>query len=138
MRVRDPTLWMWGEALEMLERADRMHRQFCQLGAHRQTCPTWEPPVDVFETGRQFVVVLALPGVSADQLEIELVEAAIIVRGQRRLPAIGIGARLHRLELPYGRFERRVELPAASLQLRERNLEAGCLTLVLDKPGAVP
>jgi HSP20 family protein len=133
MKVRDPTLWMWGEALDMLDRADRLHRQFFQLGTARQACPTWEPPVDIFETDRQFVVIVALPGVIAEQLAIELDGSAIVVRGQRRMHVLGNSARIHRLELPYGRFERRIELPGGQLQLGQRSLQDGCLTLALTK-----
>jgi HSP20 family molecular chaperone IbpA len=133
MKVRDPTLWMWGEALEVLERADRLHRQFFQLSETRRATPTWEPPVDIFETQRQLIIVVALPGVLPEQLEIELDTGAIIVRGQRRMPTLGEGCHIHRLELPYGHFERRIELPPRQLQLGDRSLADGCLTLTLTK-----
>lgn len=132
MKLRDPTLWMWGEALDMLDRADRLHRQFFHPGAARHPSPRWEPPVDIFETAEELVIVVALPGVTEDQLEIEIEDAAIVVRGQRRLPAIACG-HIHRLELPYGRFERRIELPPGQLRLGGHSLEAGCLTLGLTK-----
>jgi len=133
MKVRDPTGWMWGEALELLERADRMQRQFFQLGAHRE-CPVWEPPVDVFETERQVVVLVALPGVSSEQLLIALEGPVLTVRGQRGMPDLGHSALIHRIELPYGRFERRIDLPAARLTLGQRQLSDGCLVMFLDKP----
>jgi HSP20 family protein len=136
MKVRDPTTWMWGEALELMERADRLHRQFFQLGAQRSAHPSWEPPVDIFETEQQFVIVVALPGVSADQLLISLDGQALVVRGQRALPDLGHSALIHRIELPYGRFERRIELPAQQLKLGQRTLRDGCLMMVLDKPEA--
>jgi HSP20 family protein len=135
MKVRDPTLWMWGEALELLERADRLHRQFFQLGATRRAFPTWEPPVDVFETERQIIIVAALPGVSADQVTIDVDPAAITVRGQRRQPPAVLRGRIHQMELPYGFFERRIDLPGMQLQLDQRNLADGCLTLTLNKLG---
>jgi HSP20 family molecular chaperone IbpA len=133
MKLRDPTLWMWGEALDVLERADRLHRQFFLLGTTRQASPTWEPPVDIFETDDRFVIVLALPGVMAEQLSIDVEPGAVVVRGQRRLPSLGHQCRIHRLELPYGRFERRIELPPRQLHVSERQLADGCLTLSLSK-----
>jgi HSP20 family protein len=136
MKLRDPTLWMWGEALDMLERADRLQRQFFQLGSTPRASPSWEPPVDIFETGDRLVIVIALPGVTAEQLSIEVEPGAVVVRGQRRLPTHGQGGRIHRLELPYGRFERRIELPLQRLQVGERHLADGCLTLSLTKPEA--
>jgi HSP20 family protein len=50
MQVRDLSSWMWGEALTVLERGDRLQRQFCQLGENMRGGPRWEPPIDVFET----------------------------------------------------------------------------------------
>lgn len=138
MKLRDPTGWMWGEALELLERADRMQRQFFQLGAHLRGTPVWEPPIDVFDTEQQLVIVAALPGVSAASLSIVLDGPALIVRGQRALPDPGHHARIRRIEIPYGLFERRIELPAGELRLGERTLCDGCLTLVLHKTGSRP
>jgi HSP20 family molecular chaperone IbpA len=138
MQARDPTVWMWGEALELLERADRLHRQFFHLGTARHPAPSWEPPVDVFETERQFIIVAALPGVTSDQLQIEIDGHAIVVRGLRRLPPGAADSLIHRLELPFGRFERRIELPGRQLRLGERVLADGCLTLTLDKLGGQP
>jgi HSP20 family protein len=132
MKLRDPTLWMWGEALDMLDRADRLHRQFFPPGAARHASPTWEPPVDVFETADQVIIVVALPGVTEAQLAIELEPEAIVVRGQRKLPPV-CNARIHRIELPYGRFERRILLPLGQLRLGARSLADGCLTLALSK-----
>jgi HSP20 family molecular chaperone IbpA len=137
MNARDPTLWMWGEALELLERADRLQRQFCQLRSARRAAPTWEPPVDVFETERHVIIVVALPGVMAEQVQLEIEGTGVVVRGQRRLPGPVADALIHRLELPYGVFERRIELPGRALQLLERKHADGCLTITLDKAGAL-
>jgi HSP20 family molecular chaperone IbpA len=41
------------------------------------------------------------------------------------------GAIIYRLEIPYGRFERRIALPAGQYELVDRRLEQGCLTLGL-------
>jgi HSP20 family molecular chaperone IbpA len=138
MKVRDPTIWMWGEALELLARADRLHRQFFQLGATGQACPAWEPPVDVFETEQQYVIVVALPGVTSEQLQVEIDGATVVVRGKRGQPGAAALGRIHRLELPYGRFERRIELPGLPVQLGEYHLSDGCLTLHIDKLEAAP
>jgi HSP20 family protein len=50
VQVRDLPSWLWGEALTLLERAERLQRQFCQLGENTRGGPTWEPPIGVFET----------------------------------------------------------------------------------------
>lgn len=133
MRLRDPTMWMWGDALERLENAERLHRQFFQLGCHGHACPSWEPPVDIFETAQQLTVFVALPGVNAEQLVVSLDGATVFVRGTLSMPDTGANAKILRLEIPYGRFERRIELPAQQYELGQRLLHNGCLVLVLSK-----
>jgi HSP20 family protein len=141
MQVRGPTRWMWGESLAELERAERLQRHFCQLGEARSGYPnweppTWEPPVDMFETEAQVAVMIALPGVAAEHLSVELDGAAIVVRARCKLAPDWRHGRIHRLELPYGKFERRIELPLCPLSLGTRSHRDGCVLLVFDKPGA--
>ena len=126
---------MWGEALELLERAERLHRQFFQLGHHGNRCPTWEPPVDIFETDQELVVFVALPGVTETQLDVSTDASAVIIRGRRAMPATANSATIHRLEIPYGQFERRIELPLERFQLGQRTLQDGCLVLTLNRIG---
>lgn len=132
MRSRDPRSWMWAEALDLLQSAERLQRQFFQLGA-AQGAPTWEPPVDLYETGNELWILVALPGVTTEQLEVVIDGATIVVRGERPLPTGLRGAAILRLEIPYGRFQRRIALPAGRFQILERTLENGCLVLCLER-----
>jgi len=130
MRSRDPKSWMWSEALELLQNAERLQHQFFQIGTLRGA-PCWEPPVDLYETGRELRLLVALPGVTPQQVQVVLAPGSIIVRGERSLPADFRGAAIHRLEIPYGRFERRITLPAGEFELIDQRLECGCLVLDL-------
>ena len=130
MRSRDPRAWMWAEALELLQDAERLQRQFFRIGV-LQGAPCWEPPVDLYEHGNELMLLVALPGVTLQQLEVVLAPSLIIVRGERSLPTNSRRAAIHRLEIPYGRFERRVALPAGEFELFDRRLEHGCLMLTL-------
>ena len=121
---------MWAEALELLQDAERLQRQFFQVGA-LQGAPCWEPPVDLYESGDELRLLVALPGVTPEQIELVLAPSLIIVRGERSLPTNSRRASIHRLEIPYGRFERRVALPPGAFELIDRRLEHGCLVLEL-------
>lgn len=132
MHTRDPRSWMWTEALDLLQTAERLQRQFFQLGAG-QGAPTWEPPVDLYETGDELWILVALPGVTTDQLEIVIDGATMVVRGERPLPLGARDAEILRLEIPYGRFQRRIALPAGRVQILERKLENGCLVICLQR-----
>ena len=135
MRTRDPTGWMWEEACEMLERAERMQRQFFQVRAEARRGPTWEPPVDIIETGRDLTIVVALPGVLAANIDVLIEGDMLVVRGARALPSLPDGAVIHRLEIPHGRFERRVVLQSGRLELARREITDGCLVLRFAKLG---
>ena len=133
MSARDLDNWMWGEAIRGLDRAERIQRQFFQpagIRAQRQ----WEPPVDILETHDAVLVTVALPGVPADQLTgLEVRGDELIVAGERRVPAPEERAALHRLEIPHGRFQRRVPLPHPRLTIAGHELRDGCLYLTLRK-----
>lgn len=135
MRTRDPTGWMWEEACEMLERAERMQRQFFQVRAEIRSGPTWEPPVDIVETDRELSIVVALPGVRPADMDVLIEGGMLVVRGARALPSIPDGAVIHRLEIPHGRFERRIVLQAGRLELVRREVTDGCLLLGFTKLG---
>ena len=129
MTYRDPRLWVWTEALELLRGAEKLQRRFYQLGAAEAPC--WEPSVDLYEADAQLTLCVALPGVAADELEVSLESGTVVVRGERAFPVAYQGAIIYRLEIPYGRFERHVALPAGQYELVDRRLEQGCLTLGL-------
>jgi HSP20 family protein len=129
-----PNNWMWSEACEMLARAERMHREFFRpAGANR--LPAWEPPVDVLETERDVQVLVALPGVDPQRVEAAIDGADLVVAGSRVLPAALRTAVIHRLELPQGRFERRVRLPAGRYASVRQAMNNGCLVVTLEKAG---
>jgi HSP20 family protein len=127
--------WMWSEACEMLARAERMHREFFRPARAVSRLPVWEPPVDVLETEREVQVLMALPGVDPERVEAAIDGADLVVAGSRVLPAALRTAVIHRLELPQGRFERRVPLPAGRYASVRRAMADGCLVITLQKVG---
>src|SRR5690606_6994682 len=132
MAANDPREWMWAEALDMVARAERMHRQLFQPPANR-AAPAWEPPVDMLETDHEVLVVAALPGVDDAAVETVIDGPCLIISGQRVLPPEVRTAIIHRLELPQGRFERRVALPAGRYSQVTRRSVNGCLVISLLK-----
>jgi HSP20 family protein len=131
-----PNSWMWSEACEMLTRAERLHREFFRPARSGSRLPAWEPPVDVLETDREVLVLMALPGVDPERVEAAIDGADLVVAGSRVLPAALRTAVIHRLELPQGRFERRVRLPAGRYAGVHRAMANGCLLITLEKTGA--
>lgn len=134
MRSRTPTGWMWEEACTLLEEAERLHRRFFQPSAAEHARPVWEPPVDVFEDEREIIIVVALPGVPRESVDVALDESGTLtVRAESRPPFAGPDCEVHRLEIPYGVFERRIQLPAGRYEGASRELTNGCLVLTMHK-----
>jgi HSP20 family molecular chaperone IbpA len=124
---------MWAEACHMLEQAERLHRQFFKLGRPRGARTAWEPPVNVFEDEETFVIMVALPGVPPDCVEVLIDSSSIIVRASCDVPFGPRAREIRRLEIPYGYFERRVQLPAVPFEVVQREVVNGCLLLNLRK-----
>ncbi len=119
MPLSELETWMWAEACEILNRADRLHRQFFRPVVMNVKCPIWEPPVDIYETQYEFKIMIALPGVAQEHLSIVLEGDYLLIVGQRHLPN-STQAHIRRLEIPYGRFERHIELPAGHFEMGTR------------------
>jgi HSP20 family protein len=128
MSIRQLEARMWADACAAMERADRLRRQFF----HHST-PHWEAPIDVFETADALTILVAMPGVELDSITVTLNAGTLTIRGERPLPAELQEARILRMEIPYGSFERRIDLPPVPFQISGRHLANGCLMLRLDK-----
>ena len=130
MRSHDQSLWVWAEALDLLRAGEQLQRRFFTLaGLQSVTC--WVPAVDVYDEGDELKVVVALPGVDSGHLEVLVDDEGLAVRGERPMPSTSQHAAIHRLEIPYGRFERRIALPPGSYRVHRQFFEDGCLALVL-------
>lgn len=133
MPLRNLETWMWAEACEILNRADRLHRQFFRPTVMSANRPAWEPPIDIYETDGEFKIMIALPGVAQEHLTVMLEGDHLIIDGQRHLPDSS-QAYIRRLEIPYGRFQRRIELPSeACFEIDTSKLVDGCLLISLRK-----
>ncbi|TMJ59382.1 MAG: Hsp20/alpha crystallin family protein [Alphaproteobacteria bacterium] len=128
MSKRQLDALMWAQACAAMERADRLRRQFFHHGA-----PYWEAPVDIFETGEALIILIALPGVELETITVALSAGVLTVKGERPLPRELDNARIVRMEIPHGHFERRIELPPVPFELSGRHLANGCLMLRLQK-----
>jgi HSP20 family protein len=77
-----------------------------------------------------------LPGVNPDGVDAVIADGYLLLAGARILPEALQTAVIHRLELPQGRFERRIRLPAGRYGAIRRAASDGCLLFSLQKTGA--
>jgi HSP20 family protein len=128
--------WMWSEACEMLARAERLHRELFRPAGGQARQAEWEPPVDILENESEVLALVALPGVDIEQAQVVIEESDLVIAGVRVLPPELRTATIHRLELPQGRFYRRVRLPGGHYAAVRRAAVAGCLVITLQKAGS--
>ena len=125
--------WMWPEACAALARAERLHRQFFHVHATAARLPVWEPPVVVFVTRGHVLVLAALPGIDPETVQLAIEPEALVIVGERTLPEQLRGSTIHRMELPQGRFERKVSLPPGRYGDVHCGSADGCLIITLSK-----
>lgn len=124
---------MWAQACEDLDRAERLQRQFLRYLGPGVDAAVWEPPVDIQETAHGLILLFALPGVVADQISLTLEPTELIVSAMRPLRLSSADVLIRRLEIPHGRFFRRIPLAGVPLKLAASRYENGCLEVRLTR-----
>ncbi len=132
MSDKYPHDWLWAEALELLEEAERLRQQFFHPPGFEAE-PAWAPPIDLLETPQAVHLLVALPGVAPEDTQLSIEHGRLVIRARRRLPGLYKQARVRRLEIPYGRFQRQVELPPGRYELDGSEWQYGCLAITLRK-----
>jgi HSP20 family molecular chaperone IbpA len=80
-------------------------------------------------------VLVGLPGVDVEGAQAVIEDSDLVIAGSRSYPAALRTATIHRLELPQGRFYRRLRLPAGRYSGVHRVVADGCLVVRLEKVG---
>ena len=99
--------------------------------------PGWTPPVDLYETAREFVLTAELPGLARDQIDILVDDGRVVIRGARASagPHLDIPCeQYHRVERGHGSFSRAFALPEAiAVDAINAELKDGVLTVTIPK-----
>jgi HSP20 family protein len=72
---------------------------------------SWSPAVDIYETDDTLIVKAELPGFSKEDVNIEIRDNALLLRGSRKREAEVKEENYHRMERSYGGFQRSFLLP---------------------------
>jgi HSP20 family protein len=93
---------------------------------------TWQPAVDIYERDEGIVIVVELPGLSEEQIDVTVEGGVLKIKGHRPKRIPDNTRHVHQMEIPYGHFARFVSLPsAASIDDIEANFEGGYLTVTI-------
>ncbi len=128
----------WLEIQDMKEKMDhlmdQMREKFDLQQRINERAALWQPVTDAYETGQMFVIQMELPGLTRDQVAIEVQNRELWVYGERRLLKDVSGSSYQILERSYGPFARKFVLPAKVSQADIRaSLENGLLTVTIPK-----
>jgi HSP20 family protein len=102
----------WDPVRDLLTLQERMNRLFEEsLSRGRPQEPAldargWQPLADAYEAPDNFVVMIEIPGLSEDEVELQVEADQLVVRGERRLEAQARADSFHRMERSYGTFAR--------------------------------
>ena len=92
----------------------------------------WNPPVNVYQDKDRFTVVVELPGLKKEQIEISLHDDTLTIAGERKREASSEQEFL--TERLYGKFQRSLTLPTAvDAEKVKASYEDGLLQVVLPK-----
>ena len=128
------TLVRWEPFRELAALQNEMNRWMGQLsggttpGGNGQSSQ-WLPSVDVWETEKELVLSFDLPGITEDQIAVELEDNVLTVSGRRERTAEHSNDRFYRFERRFGTFSRSVTLPAG---VEEDDIKADYKDGVLD------
>lgn len=71
----------------------------------------WRPPIDIYETRAEIVIIAELAGVPREEIDLEIGPRTVKISGTRIGGLREEDARYRLAEIPYGRFERNLTLP---------------------------
>jgi len=98
---------------------------------------TWTPLVDIYETKKNIVIKAEVPGVKEEDINIEVNENTLTLKGERKLEKGIKEENYHCIERTYGHFSRSFTLPNTVQQDKIRaRLNDGVLEIVLPKTEA--
>ncbi len=113
----------WDPFRDVMSLQDRMNRLFDQALSRTRTddeegltASTWSPAVDIFETPDSIVMKAELPGVRRENIDIQVRENTLTLKGERKFEREVKDENYLRMERSYGTFQRAFSLPAVVQQ----------------------
>jgi len=98
------------------------------------TTRPWAPAVDILETENELVLKADIPGLEMKDIDIQLENGTLTVKGERKFEKEEKNKGYHRLERSYGSFVRYFTVPeTVDVEKVKADYNAGVLTITLPK-----
>ncbi len=129
------SLVRWDPWRELTSFREAINRLFDETVARRfPGFGEWKPSVDVVDKGAEFVVRADLPGYSPENVEINVQENAVSIRGEVKEEREAKKGEYHVRERSYGTFARALPLPVPiKPDLARATFKNGVLEITLPK-----
>jgi HSP20 family protein len=110
-------------------------RELNRFFGNQRQIAQFVPPADVLVDDEGVTVYMDVPGIRAEDLEIEVENDVLTVRGTRPYPYQGQEGNIRRVERGFGRFERSLRvMPGLDPNAVEAAVHEGVLSLRIPKP----
>jgi HSP20 family protein len=134
-----PAFGPFGMMRHFADEMDRMFEGFGFPGRSRFASSTplenFSPEVDIFERDGKLVISADLPGMTRDDVKVEITDDAIILEGERKYEHEEREEGVYRSERSYGRFRRQIPLPdGVKTDTVSANFKNGVLEITMDAP----
>ena len=131
----------WDPFKDILTIQERMSRLFDEALYRYKDCGpsrgVWSPPVDIYETEEKIVLKAELPGIDIKDVDVEVQDNILTLKGERRFEKNLAEEHYHRMECSYGAFERVFNLPDIVDRDRVKaTLKDGVLEIIIPKAPA--
>jgi HSP20 family protein len=126
----------WEPYRDMMALTDRLQHAFGDLTPYSpvEGVGAWLPPVDIIEETDRLIFKAEIPGVNRDDLEIQVENGTLILRGEKKQEKELRSESAHRIERYYGGFSRSFVLPTSIARERiTATYTDGVLQVVLPK-----
>jgi len=109
-----------------------------RAGVRHFAAEAWRPAVDITERGDAYVVMVDIPDVKADEVEITVEDGLLTIRGRRHAGRAATGEKVHRSERGDGAFLRQLALPSSHVKADESEVSVrdGVLEIVVPRASA--
>jgi len=130
----------WDPFREISTLQERMNRLFSDVARRSPVTEeemvqgAWIPPVDIYETGDSIVIKAELPGISKEDITLEVKDNTLAIRGEKKFEKDVKEENYHRVERSYGAFQRAFSLPSTVQQDKVKaKFRDGILEVTLPK-----
>jgi HSP20 family protein len=130
----------WDPFREMSSLQERMNRLMSDFrtrspfGEEEMAQGAWIPAVDIYETKESIVLNVELPGVTKEDIALEVKDSTLTIKGEKKLEKNVKEENFHRLERSYGSFTRAFTLPSTVQQDKVKaKFRDGILEIMLPK-----